>query len=90
MEQPMSAPLEKLSDGVGTFLSIYCPYSQVIIAFGSFALLFLLVSVGSFLVIPPDRPGHTIALMTIVLDGVIVVVLSGILVACRRRMTGTT
>lgn len=84
----MSGPLQKLSDGVETFLSIYCPYSQVIIAFGAFAFLFLLVSIGSFLVIPPSRPGHTIALMTIVLDGTIVVVLSSILIACRRRMTG--
>ena len=71
--------------GIEPFLNMICPYSWLLAAAFGLTLLFALFSLLSILFIPPSAPGYSVAFLTLVLDGAIVVVLGPLLYLCRRH-----
>lgn len=67
------------------FLDVACPYSPVFSIFFSIALLFALLSVVVLVNVDPSSDSFVIALLTIAVDGFIMVVTGTILYYCRRK-----
>ena len=71
--------------GIEPFLNTLCPYSWILaIAFG-LNFLFAFFSLLSLIFLPASAPGYPIALLTIILNGIVVAILAPLLYLCRRH-----
>lgn len=71
-------------DRTALFLEYVCPYTPILWIGFSIAILFALASVVFALLLPPDSGAFVVALMSLVIDGFVILVTGGLLRACNR------
>lgn len=83
------AALSPDSDGntsrLERFLDVACPYTPVLTVFFSIALLFVLMSAVVVATQPPSSEAFVVSLLSIVLDGLIILLTGSVLYLCRKH-----